>query len=386
MKLTDDSQLYLSTNQGCFYSLRPAVDRCSPSSSSSTTGGSSSQPAWRLLYSSPRKAAITCMQILHTDRQLLPHSASPSARAGTQKGNTRWAVFGDGVGVVTCLQVEDSVVPQSRVAIPSGHTRGSGFVLHQALRHPPPLAQGGALQPAQTSCSQDSRLSAQVSETQKSGRGRQEPFRRDDSGQCASQQPEQQTCPNITSSLPSFSWAAYQGNPVLGIFHPSHFGCRHVFSTSIAGTPMRWWLLPEHTSSSAATDGATEFQNLTRSEHAASPAVAAGQIRATPGDPNSLLRRASSSAIGQQLSTGHMAPQLLAEVTPIPGRGSQIVAMDACWSRRLLVCGDMAGHVMAFTVPPVLLQEGPASGECGCECGCERGCECKCESECERFC
>ena len=364
MKLTHDSQLYLATNQGCFYTLHPALDNCNPNSSSSSSSSSSSQPAWRLLYSSPRKAAITCMQILYTDRQLLPHSMTASATASLMAGahnrNTRWAVFGDGVGVVTCLEVEASVAPQSRVAPSSRHTQGFGSGLHQDLPQPPAVTQHEAWQPTS---SQASGFSAQASGTQDSGLGSQGPFKREDSGQCASQQPEQQSEPSLACSLPSFSWAAHQGNPVLAIFHPSNFEPRHVFTTSIAGAPMRWWLLPVHTSSSAATGGAAETPDLTHSDHTASTAVAAGQDRATADDPSSLLRRPSLSAPGQQLSMGHIAPQLLAEVNPIPGRGSQIVAMDACWSRRLLVCGDMAGNIMAFTIPHLLLQEGPSSCE-----------------------
>ena len=394
MKLTDDSLLYLSTNQGCFYSLHPAIDRCSPISSntiSTTTttttnsdSSSSSQPAWRLLYSSPRKAAITCMQILHSGRQLLPHNATASGIASlAQKRNTHWAVFGDGIGVVTCLEVEVSVAPQSSAAISSKHTQGFASGRHQDSQQPPPVSQDGALQPAQTSSSQASGLSAQASETQNSGLGSQGPFKRGDSGQCAAQQPEWQSQAGRTSSPSSFSWAAHQGSPVLAIFHPSNFGLCHVFTTSIAGAPMRWWLLPEHTASSAATGRAADTQDSTCSEHAAPSAVAAGQSRATAADSNPLLGHASLSAAGQQhLSTGQVVPQLLAEVAPIPGRGSQIVAMDACWSRRLLVCGDMAGNVMALTIPHLLLQEGPASSEgefecgCRCECGCGRKCDC----------
>ena len=399
MKLTDDSQLYLSTNQGCFYSLHPAVDRCTSTITTTTTtsdssySSSSSQPAWRLLYSSPRKAAITCMQILHSGRQLPPHNTTASSTASlassAQKRNTHWAVFGDGVGVVTCLEIEVSIAPQSSATVSSKHTQSFGSGLHQDPQHLPAVAQDRASQPAQTSSRQASGLRAQVSDAQNSGFGSQGPSKRGDSGQCASPQPEWQTQPCLTSSLSSFSWAAHQGSPVLAIFHPTNFGLRHVFTTSIAGAPMRWWLLTEHTLSSAAPGGAADTQASTQSEHAATSAVAAWQSRATAADSNPLLGYASLSSPGQQqLSTGQVTPQLLAEVTPIPGRGSQIVAMDACWSRRLLVCGDMAGNVMAFTIPHLLLQERPAAGEsefeCGCRCECGCGGKCDCECECRR--
>ena len=388
MKLTHDSQLYLSTNQGCFYTLHPALGRCSVTSTSTTTTSSSksgSQPAWELLYSSPRKAAITCIQILQTDRQLLPRSRAESATASpvaaAQKRNSRWAAFGDGVGVVTCLEIETSFATQSRVAVSSSHTQGAGFGLHQDSQEQPAVAQDEALPPAQTSSSQASGLNAQASKTRHSALKSQGPVKREHSDQCAPQQPEQQSQSSLTSS-PSFTWVAHQGNPVLAIFHPLNFGPRHVFTTSIAGAPMRWWLLPEHTCSSAATNESAETQDPTTSQHTTSSAVAAEQDRSTAGDPHSFLRRACLSAPGPQLSTGHIAPQLLAEVMPIPGRGSQIVAMDGCWLRQLLVCGDMAGNVMAFSIPNLLLQEGPASCEFECACVSDSACGWGCEPEC----
>lgn len=427
MKLTDSSQMYLSTNQGCFYSLHPTVDRCSPTattattttttattatatiSSSSSSGSSGSQPAWRLLYSSPRKAAITCMQILDTDRQLLPRggmSASATAAhvAGRPKGDTHLAVLGDGVGVVTCLEVDASAVSQSSAAVASEHSQDLGFGLHQKSQQSSALVKDGALQGARIPSSKDSVLNAQASETQDSGIQSQATLNRQDSGpaECDSRQPEQHAPARLASPLPSFSWVAHQKSPVLAIFHPSNSGPRHILTTSIAAVPLKWWLLPqpaaasaatsqvpetrkltepEPANSSAATHQVAETQNLTQPEHATSLAAtsqeaetqglthfehaassaAAGQSQTAA---SSLKPRASSSAFGEQLSAGHMAPQLLAEVTPIHGRGSQIVAADACWSRKLLVCGDMAGNVMAYSIPDVLLQQPLASGEC----------------------
>ena len=447
MKLTDDFQLYLSTNQGCLYSLQPAVDKCTPnsSSSSSSSGGGSSRPEWRLLYSSPRKAAITCMQVLHTDRQWLHHSmsASPTASdlAGAQRGDSHWVVFGDGIGIVTCLGVQKVDQSQSRVTAASRHSQHPDVGLTQERRPAPAIRQDGAVQTAEASVSTDSEMKAQASETQT-----QVPSSREDSATAehASRQPDQCAEPRRASSLPNFSWVAHPGSPVLAVFHPSTFGPRHVFTTSIAGAPMRWWLLPErHTSSSAAagqvtaapdlsqseqaaqdlsqSEQATEnlsqsehsTQDLLQSEHATHPAgyrATAAQTAISPeqallppmsppSQPSSrphshfpahgrtplphetpmdtsassttagqaahgsaTLKQASYSPLGGQLSTGYPPPQLLAEVAPIPGRGSQIVAMDACCLRHLLVCGDMAGNVMAFTIPDQLLQEPQASG------------------------
>ena len=421
MKLTHSFQMYLSTNQGCFYSLYPTVDRCSPTAtaaatttaaaiSSNSNGSSGSQPAWRLLYSSPRKAAITCMQILPTDRQLLPHgsmnaSATATPAAGGPKRDTNWAVLGDGVGVVTCLEVGGSAESQSNAAVASEHSQGIDFGLQQQSQQSSALVQDGALQGAHTPSSRDSALSAQASETQDSGVQSQAIFTGEDSSaaKCVSQQPEQHAPAKITSPLPRFSWVAHQGSPVLAIFHPSNCGPRHVFTTSIAGAPMKWWLLPEPAASSAATSQEAETQNLTQPQPATS-SVAASQVAETQGmtqpDPvifspatnqvaetrnltqpehatssapaagqgitaaSSPHPHTSSTASGEQLSRGQTSPKLLAEVTPILGRGSQIVAADACWSRRLLVCGDMAGNVMAYSIPQCLLQQPPASGEC----------------------
>lgn len=421
MKLSHSSQIYLSTNQGCFYSLHPTVDRCSPSttttattattSSSSSSGSSGSQPAWRLLYSSPSKAAITCMQILDTDRQLQGHGVSASAMAthaaGGPKGNTRLAVLSDGVGVVTCLEVDGTAESQSNATVASEHSQDVGFGLHPKSRQSSAAVQDGTLQGAHTPSSRDSVLNTQASDTQDSGVQSQATLTGENSGpaECVTQQPEQHAPAKLASPLPRFSWVAHPGSPVLAIFHPATCGPRHVFTTSIAGAPMKWWLLPEPepatssaaTSQEAETQGMTqsdyatssaatsqvaetrsltqpepatssaapgqeaETQGMTRSERAASSA-AAGQKSQTAA--SSLNPHTSSAASGEQLSRGQTAPQLLAEVAPIPGRGSQIVAADACWSRRLLVCGDMAGNVMAYSIPDLLLQHPSASGEC----------------------
>lgn len=412
MKLTNTSQLYLSTNQGCLHRLHLTVDNCSSSSSRS----SSNQPAWRLLYSSPSKAAITCMQIIGTDiaPPTLLHSRHASITAagshvvGAQARDHHWVVFGDGVGVATCLAAQHSASPQTRDIGASGH-RPNGLGQPQEPQPSPALMQEDTATPSAPN-----------------------PSSRQDSGAAegASQQPERLADPSCAPPLPPhLSWVAHQGSPVLAIFHPSSFGSRHVFTTSIAGTPMRWWLLPEHTSSSATAGqvAVTQTQNLAQvkhvtqdlsqseyatqdpalSEHAAHPAgkvaataldqafsppltassnplfhpqthppllsqtaplheskqpcnpstsSATAEAEAATADEHDALEYGPSSTPGGQVSTGTVGPRLLAEVAPIPGRGSQIVAMDACWARQLLVCGDMAGNVMAFRIPTLLLQ------------------------------
>lgn len=405
MKLTNTSELYLSTNQGCLHRLHLAVD----SSSSSR----SSQPAWRLLYSSPSKAAITCMQIVSTENAppILPHSrhASTTAAAshvvGAQARDHHWAVFGDGVGVATCLAAQHSAPPQSRDVVAPGHRLDD-------------LGPPQELQPLPTVMHEDIATPSSPSLPGRKASG---------AAEGAAQQPEQLAEPSCASPLPPhFSWVAHQGSPVLAIFHPPSFGSRHVFTTSIAGAPMKWWLLPEHSASPAASDqvAATRTQDLAHvtqdllqsehatqdsalSEHAVHPAgqvaadaldqafspllsalsnplcqpqthkpllsqaaplndsmqlsnpstsSATAEAKAATADEHDALEYGPSSTPDGQISTGTTAPWLLAEVAPIPGRGSQIVAMDACWVRQLLICGDMAGNVMAFRIPSLLLQ------------------------------
>ena len=50
---------------------------------------------------------------------------------------------------------------------------------------------------------------------------------------------------------------------------------------------------------------------------------------------------------------------LLAEIYSVGGKGSQIVTLDVCPFRGVLVCGDIMGRVMAYHIPPALLSAGP---------------------------
>lgn len=51
---------------------------------------------------------------------------------------------------------------------------------------------------------------------------------------------------------------------------------------------------------------------------------------------------------------------LLAELHSMGGKGSQIVALDVCSARQVLVCGDNTGRVMAYQLPATLFLPNPA--------------------------
>ncbi|KAA6428663.1 MAG: hypothetical protein FRX49_01538 [Trebouxia sp. A1-2] len=92
MKLADESMLFVGTNLGCLYSVSLPPDN------------SSSSPEWHLLYNSPRKAAITSLQVVQPDVQANPQGANaPAAQhstagsgasAGAELQNL-WVIFGD---------------------------------------------------------------------------------------------------------------------------------------------------------------------------------------------------------------------------------------------------------------------------------------------------
>lgn len=271
LKLADQRTLYLATNLGCLYRMKLPSNTTQPS------------PDWQLLYSSPRKAAIISMQIVYRDKQSAgqaSHARSDQTQSlGGALGeesdlgsDCHWVVFGDIKGVITSFKVEHS----SRHSC----TPRPGV--------PAPLA--GDVPPLPEPVTKDESSQAAL-----------EPNDNRNSAPTCSQGARQQ------SQAPSacVSWDANQGKPVLAVFTAPAFGPRHVFTTSINGTPLRWWLMPQHASSSD-----------------------------SPG--------AVAAACGARL---------LAEIRVPSGRGCQIAALDACPKRGLLVCGDMAGNVMGFAVP-----------------------------------
>ena len=139
LKLADESTLFVGTNLGCLYSVSlpsdsvnlpsgsvslPSDSETLPSDSINLPSiGSSSSPEWHLLFSSPRKAAITSLQVVHPDAkantrgvnapvvQRSTASISVSAKASLQD---QWVVFGDIQGVVTCLKTKQADVHSSR--------------------------------------------------------------------------------------------------------------------------------------------------------------------------------------------------------------------------------------------------------------------------------
>ena len=351
--MADNTMLYLSTTQGRLYSLQfPAHS-------------GSSEPAWSFLCRSSSKASVACMQILHTDRQGL------SQRRETADGHVmgafgeRWIVFGDGKGLVTCTKVQSAgIPPSSPVSIP-GH--GHHTVSPNQTYTEGPAAHRVSIAAAEVGSSPgiDSNTveNAQASELQ-TGQSQQRPTRNS-----------------------NFSWVAHGGKPILAIFCAPAFGSRHIFTTTVAGAPMRWWLLPEHTSSSAADSQPAATQEINEPEpascaHTSSSAIA-GQVAGGHKDiqrrpahssspeaaqasgvckPKASLRTSSSGSQGQFPAASE--PQLLANIIVPSGRGCQIVAVDACPERGVLVCGDMAGSVMAFVLQDTLLTQKEPSGTC----------------------
>ena len=323
LKLADESTLFVGTNLGCLYSVSlpsdsvnlPADSLNLPSDSLRPSGSvslpsdsSSSSPEWALLYSSPRKAAITSLQVIHPDAQAKPQSrnglaaqhstagSGTSAEAGLQ---SRWVVFGDIQGVVTCLRMKQADVHSSRhQSTPTSHSSASSDDQSQL-----PVA-------SQEDCNRSP--SSTLTSNQTTPRSNE------------LRQPGDQQSHGVCSPSACVSWIAHSGKPVLKIFTVPAFGPRHVFSTSVTGTALRWWLMPEPAS---LLPSPVSFSS------------SASSLSGLPGQV---------AAAGQA--------RLLAEVRGPPGRGSQIVALDACPRRGLLMCGDMIGTVMGFAVPSELLQ------------------------------
>ncbi|DBA76394.1 TPA: hypothetical protein ACH3X1_010099 [Trebouxia sp. C0004] len=319
-KLADESTLFVGTNLGCLYSVNlpsdsvdlPSDSISLPSDSVSLpSDSSSSSPEWHLLYNSPRRAAITSLQVLHPDAQDNPqgvtapaaqHSIAGSGMSAEAELQNLWVVFGDIQGVVTCLRMKQADVHMSRhQSVPTSHASASSHNQSQLSRSP--LA-------SQDNCKQP------LTGTMTSNQG--VPW------STGLRQPGDQQLHGVCSPSTCVSWEAHSGKPVLRIFTVPAFGPRHVFSTSVTGTALRWWHMPQHASLSPSP---------------LSSPYSASSLSGSPGQV---------AAAGQA--------RLLAEIRGPVGRGSQIVALDACPKRGLLMCGDMSGNVMGFVVPPELLQ------------------------------
>ena len=285
MKLADQGTLYLATNQGCLYIMQLPSDSTKSSSE------------WRLLYCSPRKAAITCLQIVPQEDKSTEEAAHATRAQGQSIGGAmasdadshdHWVVFGDIKGFATCLRVRQSAVASTRQA---GSPMSDNRTAMQSNQQLPSL------------------LAAQSKPTQTASDSVCLP--RAESGSPQHFQLGGQASDNRTDARDCISWNAHRGKPVLAVFSAPGFGSGHIFTTSVTGTPLHWWLMPHHSSTSP---------------------LSAGQVAAA------------------------YEPELLAEVRPPLGRGSQIVALDACPKRGLLICGDMAGNVLGFAVPPEIWQ------------------------------
>ena len=93
-----------------------------------------------------------------------------------------------------------------------------------------------------------------------------------------------------------------------------------------------------------------------------------------PGTPENCLCRAKFAAVWSDTAgvvhrafdTGVKAQEalLLAELHSVGGKGSQIVALDVCSVRKVLVCGDNTGRVLAYQLPPTLFLPNPAGKSC----------------------
>ncbi len=323
-KLADESTLFVGTNLGCLYSVNLPSDSVNlpsdsinlPSDSvnllsdsvSLPCDGSSSSPEWHLLYSSPRKAAITNLQVIHLDAQPKPQGMNaPAAQHSTADSTgmsaeadlqNLWVVFGDIQGVVTCLRTNQADVHSSRnQSSPTPDTSASSHDQSQ-------------LPASQDDCNQSPSSTLTSNQTTPQSNELRQPGDQQSHGVCSPS-----TC---------VSWIAHSGKPVLKIFTVPAFGPRHVFSTTVTGTALRWWLMPEHVSLSPS-------------------------LVSSPSSASSL-----SGSLGQVAAAGQA--RLLAEIRGPPGRGSQVVALDACPKRGLLMCGDMVGTVVGFAVPSELLQ------------------------------
>ena len=353
MRMADETTLYLSTTQGRLYSLDIPEDGCS------------SEAAWTFLCCSSSKAPVACMQILHTDRRGLAQHEQAAGSCVFGISSERWIVFGDGKGLVTCAKVQSAGTNPSRPSPKSGHSHntaspGQRYTGGPAAAHAPPTAAADLV--SSPGIDSETAEAARISEAQL-------------------QQSQQQSNSNST-----FSWVAHGGKPILAIFCAPAFGSRHIFTTTVAGAPMRWWLLPEHTSSSAANSQLTATQESSQSETACcahtSSSAAARQVAEAQGVTQGLPASSSSPKAAQASavckpeasprssfsgSQGQFPaapePQLLAEIIAPSGRGCQIVAVDACPERGVLVCGDMAGNVMAFVLQGAFLTQQP-SGKC----------------------
>lgn len=295
MRLANQNTLYLATNQGCLYSIKLPSDSAQPYST------------WQLLYSSPCKAAVICLQIIHSGNQSLQPATAPvhhTQEAGAQTveaesdSECHWVVLGHITGTVTCLKVIPECANNTKQTCDANaSTPGAPH------SHLPP-----SLTP--TMPHEDVALTgSHASHASDSSEGPQ--------SLADSQADVQQPCAGCHPSN-YITWDAHNGKPVLAVFIVPAFGPCHVFTTSVTGTAMRWWLMPETLFSSS--------PSFPSSSSSSSPALP-GQVAAAQG------------------------ARLLAEIRVPIGRGSQIVALDACPKRALLVCGDMAGNVMSFAVP-----------------------------------
>jgi hypothetical protein len=310
IKLADESKLFVGTNLGCLYSVNLPSDSVNlPSDSVNLPSDSSSSiPEWHLLYTSPRKAAITSLQVVHPDAQAKPqgvnapaaqHSTAGSGMSAKADLQNCWVVFGDIQGVVTCLRMNQADVHLSRhQSIPISVSSHDWSQLPASQLAP------------QDNCNQPPSSAMTINQITPWSKELRQPGDQQSHGVC-----NHSTC---------VSWLAHSGKPVLKIFTVPAFGPRHVFSTSVTGSALRWWLMPEHASLSPSPDS-------------------------SPSSASSL-----SGSPGQVAAAGQA--RLLAEIRGPVGRGSQIVALDACPKRGLLMCGDMIGSVMGFVVPSELLQ------------------------------
>lgn len=298
MRLANQNTLYLATNQGCLYSIQLPSHSAQPIST------------WQLLYSSPSKAAVICLQIIQPEDQSLQPATAPvhqTQEAGAQTvevdsdSECHWVVLGHITGAVTCLKIRPECAINTKQACDA-----NASIPGASHSHLPPSLSSTPRRNDDALTGSHASVSSGVPQSS-----------------AGSQAGSQQPCIGCHTS-DCITWDAHNGKPVLAVFAVPAFGPRHVFTTSVTGTAMRWWLMPETLFSSSS------FPPSSSSSSQSSPALP-GQVAAAQG------------------------ARLLAEIRVPIGRGSQIVALDACPKRALLVCGDMAGNVMSFAVPPSVL-------------------------------
>lgn len=337
MKLQDESCLYMATNQGRLYSMDLSLRLRTDAAT------------WRDVYNNPSQAAIICMEVLHTQRS--------QVQAGQhQEGQAQQAQQ---------EQAQPAQYQQAQQEQADGAQQAQQEQAQQAQQE-----QANGAQQAQQA-QHDSLILGDMSGSVTIVQG--------PSLVQVTSQPHE--APKWSPAV-STQFKAFEGQPVLAVFAPRALAPGHVITVSVSGCAMRWWYLPTCASSSSPHLPTASGVDASHAQ-AAATAVASGGSRGKNSSSLSIAHDHGASDSSRSISGGNdcdgggssradvgpaetqlqqqttdlatRSAVLLAELQSVGGKGSQIVALDVCPDRGVLICGDMTGRVMAYHCPNSLL-------------------------------